>query len=95
MVTTELETEKKTTKRRKTAHLKLVPPSKAQREEIRLRCRHVAARLDKSRPLPKDEMESVTRQILGEMNLPEGFLGWTMVVLSSDFIPTSFSVIKV
>ncbi len=85
MVTTDLETEKKTTKRRKTAHLKLVPPSKAQREEIRLRCRHVAARLDKSRPLPKDEMESVTRQILGEMNLPEGFLGWTMVVLSSEF----------
>ncbi len=85
MVTTDLETEKKTTKRRKTAHLKLVPPSKAQREEIRLRCRHVVARLDKSRPLPKDEMESVTRQILGEMNLPEGFLGWTMVVLSSEF----------
>ncbi len=85
MVTTDLETEKKTTKRRKTAHLKLVPQTKAQREELRLRCRNVAACLDKGRPLPQVEMESMARQILGEMNLPEGFLGWTMVILSSEF----------
>jgi geranylgeranyl pyrophosphate synthase len=65
--------------------LKLVPETKPLREQIRGRCHEVAARLDKSRPLTKDEMESVARGILSEMSLPEGFLGWTMVLLASAF----------
>lgn len=85
MATTETGAEKNTTKRRKTAHLKLVPGTKADRTELRQRCRQVAERLDKSRPLSKDEMEALARKILAEMNLPEGFVGWTMVVLSSEF----------
>ncbi len=30
-------------------------------------------------------MEQVARQLLQREGLPEGFLGWTMVVLSSEF----------
>jgi geranylgeranyl pyrophosphate synthase len=45
----------------------------------------VAARLDKSLPLTKDEMERIARATLGELGLPEGFVGWTMVVLASEF----------
>jgi geranylgeranyl pyrophosphate synthase len=72
-------------RRRKTAHLKLVPETKSLREELRRRCAETAARLDKSQPLSKDEMERVARGILESQNLPEGLVGWTMVVLASEF----------
>ncbi len=76
---------KRKSRRRKTAHLKMVPESKALREEIRSKCVTLANSLDKSRPLSKDEMEQVTRDLLQEMGQPEGFIGWAMVVLASEF----------
>jgi hypothetical protein len=85
LVTTDPGTEKQTSKRRKTAHLKLVPDTKALRDDLRNRCRQCAARLDKGRPLSKDEMEAAARQILADAKLPEGFIGWTMVALSTEF----------
>ncbi len=75
----------KRSKRRNTSHLKLVPPELADRESLRLRCAEVAAKLDKSRPLTKDEMEVVARRMLEEAGLEEGYLGWAMVVLASEF----------
>lgn len=72
-------------RRRKTAHLKQVPQMKDQREALRARCADVAAGLDKSRPLTKDEMEQLARQILDEAGLPDSFVGWIMVVLASEF----------
>jgi geranylgeranyl pyrophosphate synthase len=72
-------------RRRKTAHLKAVPPMKSLREELRARCAAVAAKLDKSRPLTKDEMEHLSRQILTAAGLPEAYVGWMMVVLASEF----------
>jgi geranylgeranyl pyrophosphate synthase len=65
--------------------LKLVPEPKSLREEIRSRCALTAARLDRSQPLSKDEMERYCRAILDEMGLPEGFVGWTMVMLATEF----------
>ncbi len=76
---------KRRLERRKTTHLKLVPETKAQREQLRARCYEVAAKLDKSRPLSKDEMEVVVREILAELDFPEGFVGWTMVMLATAF----------
>lgn len=55
------------------------------REMLRLRCREVAAKLDKSVPLGKDEMEKVARALLENEGLAEGYLGWAMVVLSTEF----------
>ena len=72
-------------RRRSTSHLKLVPNTKALREELLARCEQVAARLDKSHPLSKDEMEAVARATLEELGQPEGYLGWMMVVLASSF----------
>lgn len=72
-------------RRRSTSHLKLVPQSKPLRERIRARAKEVTARLDKSRPLSKEEMEAVARQLLAELGLAEGYVGWTMVVLASEF----------
>jgi len=72
-------------RRRRTSHLKLVPENRALREQLKLRCDEVAGRLDKSRALSKDDMESVARQLLSAEGLSEGYVGWTMVMLSSAF----------
>jgi geranylgeranyl pyrophosphate synthase len=72
-------------KRRQTAHLKIVPETRELRDRLHARCADVAARLDKSRPLTKDEMEAIARRTLDELGLPEGYVGWTMVVLATEF----------
>ena len=63
----------------------MVPEPRELREQLRGRCREVADRLDKSAPLSKDQMESIARKLLAESGQPEGFLGWAMVVLASEF----------
>ena len=55
------------------------------REQLRMKCKEVADKLDKSRPMTKDEMEVVAREMLAEHGLDEGYLGWTMVNLASEF----------
>lgn len=72
-------------RRRQTSHLKEVPATRELRESMRAKCVEVAAKLDKSRPLTKDEMEVVARQLLTDMGLGEGYVGWTMVVLATEF----------
>jgi geranylgeranyl pyrophosphate synthase len=73
------------TSRRKTSHLKDVPETLELRESLRDRCNDIAARLDHASPLTKDQMEQVARQTLEEADLPERYLGWMMVMLSSGF----------
>ncbi len=73
------------THRRRTSHLKQIPLDRAVREQIRSACRRIAGQLDKSHPLSKDEMEQVTRSALRELGQPEGYIGWTMVALASEF----------
>jgi len=75
----------KKSKRRQTAHLKLVPQSKELRERLAAKAAEVAAKLDKSRPLTKDEMEKIVRRTLEECGQPEGYVGWMMVILASEF----------
>lgn len=72
-------------RRRKTAHLKEVPQSRELREKLRAKCAEATDTLDKSRPLTKDEMEGLARAVLEAMALPEGLLGWTMVVMAAEF----------
>jgi geranylgeranyl pyrophosphate synthase len=71
--------------RRNTSHLKLVPETAELRASLRARCNEIAERLDKSRPATKDELEAIARRTLAEAGLPEGYVGWTMVVLASAF----------
>ena len=71
--------------RRRTAHLKAVPQPRSLRERIRGECLQVAAGLDKSHPLGKDEMEQLARRTLAALDLPDSYVGWTMVVLASEF----------
>ena len=76
---------KRRTRRRKTAHLKKVPETRELRDQLRDRCRAVAESLDRSEPLGKDQMEAICRELLVAAGQPEGFLGWCMVVLASEF----------
>lgn len=76
----------KTKKRREsTSHLKLVPETRTLRDQLQAKCTAAVAKLDKSRPLGKDEMEKLARSLLDAEKLPEGYLGWMMVVLASEF----------
>ena len=79
------EISKRTSRRRKTAHLKDVPETKELRIQMRSKCMELAARLDKSRPLSKDELETISRAVLAELGLHERFVGWTMVVMATEF----------
>ncbi|MEM9826500.1 MAG: polyprenyl synthetase family protein [Planctomycetota bacterium] len=63
------------------------------RESLRERCRDVARKLDRDVPLNKDQMEAVARELLREADLPEGLLGWTMVMLSSEFWQPSLAAV--
>jgi len=76
---------KRKSRRRKTSHLKEVPGTRALRDELRRHCATLAASLDKSRPLSKDEMEQLARDLLAHHGHGEGFVGWTMVVLATEF----------
>jgi geranylgeranyl pyrophosphate synthase len=80
-------------KRRQTAHLKLVPETRELRDKLQARCTEVAAKLDKSRPLTKDEMETLVRRTLDDMGMPEGYVGWMMVVLATEFWKDQVSAI--
>jgi geranylgeranyl diphosphate synthase, type II len=72
-------------RRRATSHLKMVPETLELREQLRTECARVASALDRSRPMTKDELELVSRALLESLEMPEGYLGWIMVVLSSEF----------
>lgn len=76
---------KRRSRGRKTAHLKKVPDTLALREELRQACRAMAEKLDKNHPLSRDQIEAISRELLASKGYPEGFLGWTMVILSSEF----------
>jgi len=75
--------EKKT--RRKTSHLKLVPETPALREQLRDKCREVAARMNKEMPPNKDELEKIARRTLEDLGMSEGYVGWIMVMISTEF----------
>jgi len=72
-------------KRRSTSHLKDVPASLELRETLRQLGADVAAKIDKSHPLDKQEMERIAREALVAAGHPEGYLGWMMVILASEF----------
>ncbi|MBN2475015.1 MAG: polyprenyl synthetase family protein [Pirellulales bacterium] len=70
---------------RDTDRLKAVPADKAVRERIQRRAVEKAGQLDKTRALARHEMEALVRELLGDLTLPETYLGWTMVALASAF----------
>lgn len=72
-------------KGRDTVLLKVVPPSRSDREQIRGEALARAARLDRSRPLSRQDIEVCARTILANLGLAEGYCGWTMVAVATAF----------
>ena len=62
-----------------------MPPSRADRERIRNAAVSLAAQLDRSRPFAQHDIDSHARSILATLNLPEAYVGWTMVMLGTAF----------
>ena len=63
----------------------MVPSTKELRESLRATLSEIAAGLSRKVPPSKDDLEAICRKVLADQGQPEGFLGWTMVVLSSAF----------
>lgn len=78
------------TKRRSTSHLKLVPPTLAEREEIKTAAERYAQSLDKSRPFTRSVLETHGRKLLEQMGKPEGYLGFAMVMVGNFFWKRQF-----
>lgn len=68
-----------------TTHLKQIPPERDMRGIIRRECWSAAAKLDRNTGLSKELLECEAKRILEKLELPIGFVGWTMVVLSSEY----------
>lgn len=65
--------------------LKQVPETRELRAQIRQAAIEAAARLDKSQPLARHEIEARARALLDAAGLPERYLGWAMVALATAF----------
>jgi geranylgeranyl pyrophosphate synthase len=65
------------------AAIKQVPRSRSLRDQIRLQAETTARRFDAARPIEKADLEASARGVLAELNQPDAFLGWTMVMLAS------------
>ena len=72
-------------RRQSTSHLKLVPETRELRETLRGHCCACVADLDKSKPLSKGDWERLSRELLSSLGFSEGYLGWMMVVMASEF----------
>lgn len=77
-------------KRRSTSHLKLVPPSLPEREEIKQASEVYARTLDRSRPFTRKELEAHGRKLLEQLGKPEGYLGFAMVLIGNFFWKRQF-----
>lgn len=76
---------KRKKRRRSTSHLKAVPDTLELRERIKAEAARFAESLDKSQPFTKDELEEMGRKLLEQMQLPEKYLGFTMVLIGNFF----------
>ena len=72
-------------RKKTTAHLKMVPPDLAERELLKVEAERFAAALDKSRPFGKDQLEGFARALLARMEMPEGYLGFAMVLIGNFY----------
>jgi geranylgeranyl pyrophosphate synthase len=76
--------------RRSTSHLKAVPEVLTHREKFKAEAERYAQLLDKSQPFSKDELETHARKLLAQLDEPEKYLGFTMVMLGNFFWKQQF-----
>ncbi len=75
----------KVEKKNSTSHLKIIPETRELRDKIRYAARDYVAGLDRSRPLTKEDSREHTKKLLDQLNLPEGYTGFTLVSIANEF----------
>jgi len=81
---------KRKRRRKSTSHLKFVPETLELRERIKSEAEKFAESLDKTNPFTKGELEGYGRDVLQQMDLPEKYLGFTMVMIGNFFWKRQF-----
>lgn len=79
--------------RRSTSHLKAVPETLAQRDAIQASANLFMQSIDRTHAFTRDDLEQIGRKFLVEQNLPEKFLGFSMVLLGNAFWKRQFLAI--
>ena len=74
---------RKRTKRKSTSHLKLVPEKLEDRERIKAAAEEFARTLDKAKPFSRNDLEAWGRTLLQQLNEPEKYLGFVMVLIGN------------
>ena len=80
-------------KRRSTTHLKAVPETLELREKVKAAAEEYARSLDRCRAFTRNELEHHGRALLDQMELPEKFLGFSMVMVGNFFWKQQFLAI--
>jgi len=73
--------------------LKIIPDTLELRERIRDEAFAYGYKLDRGRPLNRKELEGHARALLEKMGLPEGYLGFAMVMLGNAFWKEQFTAV--
>jgi len=81
---------KRKRKRRSTSHLKFVPETLELRERIKTAAEQYAEKIDKTNPFTKNDLEGFGRELLSDMELPEKYLGFAMVMIGNFFWKRQF-----
>ncbi|MFM8725661.1 MAG: polyprenyl synthetase family protein, partial [Planctomycetaceae bacterium] len=84
---------KKKGRRRSTTHLKIVPETLELRERVKVAAEQYAVSLDRSRAFTRDELEHHGRELLDQLQLPEKYLGFSMVMVGNYFWKQQFLAI--
>lgn len=80
-------------RRRSTSHLKAVPDTLEERTLIKDASEEYAKTIDRSRALNKGELEKHSRTLMDQLQLPEKYLGFTMVLVGNFFWKQQFLAI--
>ena len=84
---------KKKGRRRSSTHLKIVPETLELRERLKVAAEDYARNLDRARAFTRDELERYGRDLLEQLQLPEKYLGFSMVMIGNFFWKQQFLAI--
>ena len=79
--------------RRSTSHLKAVPETLGQRNEINAAADPFMQSVDRNHAFTRDDLDQLGRKFLAEESLPEKFLGFAMVLLGNAFWKRQFMAV--
>jgi len=77
-------------RRKSTSHLKAVPETLSERERVKAAAERFAEDLDRAQPFDSSQLETWARELLGQLEMPEKFLGFAAVLIGNFFWKRQF-----